>query len=233
MKKIISLIINLLILVSFFFPDWCQSQTNTDTCEDKIFHFITYKMKKNIEVVIDSANYKNYFVFKINLKKNEKNMLPVEVFFTEDLQYLFKTKNLYYFMPFNYYMYSDIIGFDKISSSAYERITNSGRDEKKPDDLIYFDRLDIQNNITSLFKNLHPWSATDKSENVFYIFKTSFDGILIKNDIKRTRKSKYYLKNIKVLIPFQRYLPLIPVSQNELENCSLVKRKPIKLCTDK
>lgn len=219
-------------LIFILLPISGQSQINNDTCENKIFHYSTYKMKKNIEVISDSTYFNKYFIFKINLKEINENRIPIEIYLTEDLNSLFDWKNLYYFMPFNYYMYADIIGFKKIDSLQYSRITNSGTENKESGYSIYFDRLDLLNKNPSYFRNLFPWSTSSENGNVFYIFKTSLNGVLIENDIKRNRKTKHYINNVKVLIPFERFLPLTPVSEKELENSHLIKRKQIKICAE-
>ncbi|MBX7046519.1 MAG: hypothetical protein K1X86_11860 [Ignavibacteria bacterium] len=161
-----------------------------------------------------------------------EKILNIEIFFANDLYFLSNKKKNYYFMIYNHYSYYSILGQRNIDSIQYTRINSPGYKTKIGEFTTFFDRIELENNNASIFESIVPLSDSKVSNEFYFVFKTSFDAILIKSDLKRFIESKHILKGIKVLIPFQRYLPLIPMSDNEIEKSNLIKRKPIKLCID-
>jgi hypothetical protein len=203
-----------------------------DSCRYKEFNYLNYKDWDNIRVIYDSMSFNNYILFKVSLNEENGNSINVEIFFENNLKNLFVSKRLYTYVVYNWPLYTDTWGHKGIDSITYLKIINQGKEKFPEKKGLYFDRLDVLINTASIFKNLTPWSVSKKSKDVYYIFKTNFDGILIENNLKRTSKEKSYKKNIKVLIPFIRYLPLYEVPVSELTSANLIARKPLKICLE-
>ncbi|MBX7046525.1 MAG: hypothetical protein K1X86_11890 [Ignavibacteria bacterium] len=204
-----------------------------DTCRYKEFSYYHYENYKNIKVLSDSIHFEKFLIFKVNQQSQKSKNLNIEIFFVDNPEDIFNKNNLTYFMIFNYVLYMDVYEEKNINYAQSSRISSKGNKGQLIDSVIYFDRLDLDRNNAFMFENLIPWSTTKTCEEVFYIFETTFDGILVENDLKEKIESEQTLKNIHVLIPFQRFLPLIPFSEKKLEESNLVRREPFKLCIGK
>ncbi len=226
MKNLFYIIV-LLLLVNI---NSAISQQNNDSCHYKQFFYEHYANKRKIEIVSDSIHFNKYLIFRLNLQKINEAEIPVELFFINDLYEIEDLKKAYYYMAFNKIFYGDISGFE---DSDYEKITNIGDVNSLPSTKDYFDRLNLILNTTSIFRNSIPYSYTNNSKYIYYIFKTEIDGILIQNDIKKKYVNSKYKNTIKVFIPFSRYLPLYKIDTSETSGAKLYKREQISFCTNK
>lgn len=218
-------------LVIFISISFCETQAQ-DSCDFKDFRYPDYSDWKNLKIISDSIYFNNYIVFKVKLNSINKD-IDVELFFVDRLENLLTTTKVYSYVVFSRALFSNAWDHNEVDSLSYLKIVSLGQEKSPGNFPLFFDRLDMLGNNASIFKNIKPYSISKKSKDIYYIFKTNLSGILIESDLQKNNNDDLYNKNLKVLIPFIRFIPLYDVPISEIISARLFERKPLQLCKKK
>jgi len=208
-KKILSYF---LILIVFSIACDCFSKDENDSCNFSEVRYPYYEDAKNIKVLLDTIHFKGYILFKFN--KIDSSRLYFEVYFAEKLNDIYNFDSLYLLVIDNWLLY-----LDKAEWWISNRLTTIGSKNKEKD-VNVFDRMINPRNIKGSVQTNKYWTYSTKTKSIFSIYKTSFDGILISNDLLSWHEENYkeeeYKKNVKVLVPYVKYIPLEVLIDEEL-----------------
>lgn len=201
-----------------------------DTAKYKSFYYFQFNTTKNVDVLSDSINFNDFIIFKVSNYHKKKNYVKVAIYFISELKQIKNLNRSYYFVMFNHILYGDLWNPELIDYTTREKLISYGRDNDLEKNVIYFDRFDDVKNDCSIFQKSSAWYLSNKAAENYFIFRTNFDGILIKDDIKIKGNKKIKVKSIKILIPFTRYLPLLEVKESELTKYPFLKKRLISPC---
>ena len=219
-KKLIYIFVFFILIIS-------QNGFPQDSKNFKSFYYTQFNSRHSIKVLADSLNFNGYIILKLSRYAKDTNYVAVSIYFTKDLSQVNSLHESYYFAMFNYYVYGDSWG--AIDSVNYYKLINTGKKNDLPENGKYFDRFDDTKNNCSLFINSNSWRLKKDYESNFFIYRTSFDGILIQDKLVFNDEYDKPQKR-KVLVPFFRYLPLFEVKSSEIEKYNLLKKSALNLC---
>lgn len=218
----------LIYIFTFFILILFQNGFSQDSIIPKSFYYQQFSSEQDIKVLQDSLNFKGYIVFKVSQSSKDTNTMVVSIYFINEISQIENLNKAYYFSMFNKWLYGDSYWSLINPEKYYELLINNGRENNLEDNVKHFDRFDDTKNNCSLFEYATPWRFRNNLRSYFYFFKTSIEGILIEDKIKYKRHGK--VKNVKVFIPFIRYLPLFKVEDSEISKYYFLGKSSFTLC---